>query len=252
MSDIMRLDRFLAGMGLGTRTEVKDMIKKGRILVDGIPAKDPGEKIDPAKNRVAADQKPLSWQKYRYYLLHNPAGSLSATEDRHKPVVTDFLPPEAGRDLFPVGRLDLDTEGLLLLTNDGELAHQLLSPKKHVPKTYYALVRGELPPDVKERFLSGIALDKGETARPAELKILDSRGDPEGETVTGTELTIYEGKFHEVKRMFNAVGGEVIYLRRIFMGPLVLPPELKPGGIRELTEEEKNSLLALTGLSGRR
>ena len=247
MSSEMRLDKFLSEMGAGTRSEIKGYIKKGLVSVDGRPAKRPEEKILPETARIAVMGKPVIWKEFEYYLLNKPSGCLSATEDRHRPVVTDFLPEGSRRDLFPVGRLDADTEGLLLLTNDGDLAHRLLSPARHVPKTYYAKVRGNLLPDTVERFSEGIFLENGEKTRPGNLRILSCGISPEGVPLTEAELTIYEGKFHEVKRMFAAAGGEVIYLRRISMGPLTLPPELLPGMIRELSGEEISILLAYAG-----
>ncbi|MGB9803788.1 pseudouridine synthase [Desulfofundulus sp.] len=235
-----RLDKVLAHMGFGTRQEVKKLIREKRVEVNGELAKDPGLHVLPGRDHIEVDGEPVEYRQYIYLMLNKPQGVLSATEDRFAPVVVDLLPPEyRAFHPFPVGRLDKDAEGLLLLTNDGKLAHKLLSPKKRVPKTYFAVVSGIVTDEDVEAFRQGVILDDGYRTMPGELKIL--RSGPESEV----ELTIYEGKYHQVKRMFEAVGKKVTYLKRIAMGPLMLDKPLKPGDYRELTEDEIKSLQEL-------
>ncbi|KYH33443.1 pseudouridine synthase [Neomoorella mulderi] len=232
-----RLDKLLAHMGLGTRKEIKKLIKEKRVQVNGRPAGDPGLHVLPGRDYIEVNGEPLEYRQYVYLMLNKPQGVLSATEDRFAKVVVDLLPPQyRAFHPFPVGRLDKDAGGLLLLTNDGKLAHQLLSPKKHVPKTYYAVVCGMVTEIDVEAFRQGVILDDGYRTMPAELKILRQGLESE------VELTIYEGKYHQVKRMFAAVGKKVTYLKRIAMGPLVLDEQLKPGEYRELTAEEIGKL----------
>ena len=222
-----RLDKFLTLTGAGTRSQVKELIRKGRVLVNGKPEKRPEKKINPERDQVSADGKEIRFTKSVYYMLNKPAGVVTATEDRIHRTVIDLL-EDKRTDLFPVGRLDIDTEGLLLITNDGILGHQLLSPKKHVDKTYYVETDRLIPADAKERFAAG--MDLGDfTAMPA---VFEQQGERSG------CLTIREGKFHQVKRMFSAVGTEVVYLKRLSMGALKLDPSLQPGESRALTEEE--------------
>lgn len=235
----LRLDKFLADMGVGTRSQIKDMAKKGRICVNGIPVKDTSMKLDPQKDLVEADHIPIVYARMEYYMLNKPAGVVSATEDNRYPVVTDLIETALRRDLFPVGRLDLDTEGLLLLTNDGKLAHELLSPRKHVDKTYYVEYEGILPADAEKKFEAGLTLEDGTITMAAAWK-----QEAQGKGC----LTIQEGKFHQVKRMFEALGCRVVYLKRLSMGTLVLDPSLKPGQYRPLKDEE---LKGLRGLGAR-
>lgn len=343
MGKKMRLDRFLAEMGVGTRSQIKDMAKKGRIRVNGLVVKKPEEKVDPEEDTVTVDGAGVVYADMEYYMLNKPQGVVSATEDNVHRTVLDLLKGGTRRkDLFPVGRLDIDTEGLLLITNDGELAHRLLSPKSHVDKRYYARVAGTLPADAGRRFEEGITLSDGTPTLPGVLEILDERqpgsreedgersgerdgeagqgivrqkqeeaeqgnggntgpGDrtdrsmdtgaghprsPEedreknGEEVRETNrekdvetnrekdgkinreetretnreedgkanretqviVTIREGKFHQVKRMFEALGCKVVFLKRISMGSLVLDESLKPGEYRPLTAEEIDRL----------
>ena len=236
MSTLLRLDKFLADVGIGTRTQVKQMIRKGQIQVNGTVIKKPEYKIDAQKDRVAASGEELSYQKYRYLMLHKPAGCVCATEDRKEKTVLSLVPEEYRKDLFPVGRLDKDTEGLLLLTNDGDLAHRLLAPKKHVDKTYYAKIEGQVTEQDVEAFREGIDIGDDKLTMPAVLEILHSSD------LSEIQVTIQEGKFHQIKRMFEAVGKKVLYLKRLTMGPLHLDPLLGPGEIRPLTEEEVKAL----------
>lgn len=235
----MRLDKFLAEMGLGTRSQIKEMARKGRITVDGGTEKKPERKINPETARVAVDGQAVAYAAWEYYMLYKPQGVVSATEDSRYETVVDLIADRKREDLFPVGRLDLDTEGLLLITNDGELCHQLLSPKKHVDKVYYARVEGELPSDAAERFSKGLTLSDGVQTMPAVLEVLSR--DPAGR-LTEIRLTIREGKFHQVKRMFETMGCHVVYLKRLSMGSLTLDENLKPGQYRSLTEEELKRL----------
>ena len=232
MGKEIRLDKFLADMGRGTRSQIREMAKKGRISINGQPLKKTDLKVDPERDAVAVDGQPVAYVTHEYYMLHKPAGVVTATEDNLHRTVMDLL-KTARKDLFPVGRLDIDTEGLLLITNDGELAHQLLSPKKHVDKVYFARVAGALPEDAAQRMAEGMTLRDGTPVLPAELAIDGTDGDE-----TLVRLTIREGKFHQVKRMFEALGCRVTYLKRLSMGPLALDPELPCGAARPLTEQE--------------
>ena len=239
MGKEIRLDKFLADMGRGTRSQIREMAKKGRISINGQPVKKTDLKVDPERDAVAVDGQPVAYVTHEYYMLHKPAGVVTATEDNLHRTVMDLL-KTARKDLFPVGRLDIDTEGLLLITNDGELAHNLLSPKKHVDKVYLAHVSGGLPEDAVKRFEEGIKLEDGTMTLPAELKILKGAG-PE-ENAQEVLVTIREGKFHQIKRMFEALGCRVEYLKRISMGPLILDPNLEPGEYRPLTLQEEASI----------
>ena len=231
---MMRLDKYLAEMGVGTRQEVKKQIRQGKAAVNGIVVKAADTKIDETCDEVTISGRNISYVSYEYYMLNKPAGVVSATEDRRDTTVIDLIKEKKRKDLFPVGRLDKDTEGLLLITNDGDLAHRLLAPKKHVDKVYYAKVAGIVTEEDVERFAQGIDIgtDEEEMTRPAQLDILKSGEESE------IRLTIHEGKFHQVKRMMAAVGTPVIYLKRIAMGSLTLPDDLKKGDCRPLTEEE--------------
>lgn len=233
---MMRLDKYLADMGIGTRTEVKKLIRQGKIAVDGAIVKSPEAKIDVDKNQVTCGGEPVSYETFEYYMLNKPAGVVSATTDTKDKTVIDLIETKKRKDLFPVGRLDKDTEGLLLITNDGELAHRLLSPKKHVDKVYYAKVEGIVTQEDKRAFAEGVSLGGGEMAKPAGLEILVS------DEISEIRLTIQEGKFHQVKRMFESVGKKVIYLKRLSMGTLVLDENLALGEYRTLTKEELEAL----------
>ena len=232
---MMRLDKFLCEMGVGTRSEVKAYLKKGQVSVNGETIKKPEVKIDENKDDICFQGQPLIYEAVQYFLLNKPAGCVTATRDNLSETVMSFLPDNRRDDLFPVGRLDKDTEGLLLITNDGQLAHELLSPRKHVDKTYFAVIDGEVREEHKQLFLEGLDIGDEELTMPAKLEILKS-----GE-VSEIELTIQEGRFHQVKRMLEAIGTKVTYLKRISMGPLVLG-DLKPGEVRILTNSELESL----------
>ena len=229
-----RLDKIVSATGKKSRREVKLLVKQGRILVDGGPAAAADMKGDPEVSEILLDGENIGYQRFTYIMLHKPAGVLSAVEDRRQKTVLDLLPEELQkRGLSPVGRLDKDTEGLLLLTNDGELTHHLLSPRHHVDKVYYARVEGELEQADCEAFAAGMTLGDGLECMPAGLKILS----PDEALVT-----LQEGKFHQVKRMLAARGKPVVYLKRLSMGPLQLDEVLQPGEFRHLTEEETDSL----------
>ena len=228
----LRLDKYLADMGKGTRSEVKKAISKGLVRVNNEIVKKPETKLDTDSDHVLFDGVLVGYAQYEYYMLNKPAGVISATEDKREKTVIDLITEKKRKDLFPVGRLDRDTEGLLLISNDGELAHRLLSPSKHVDKVYYAKIDGKVTIEDVEAFQQGVDIGEEKLTRPAKLRILKSG------TQSEIELTICEGKFHQVKRMFQAVGKEVVYLKRLQMGTLILDESLKPGEYRELTEQE--------------
>ena len=233
MDKELRLDKFLADMGKGTRSALKEAVRKGRVRVNGEIIKKADIKVRIPGDTVTLDGEEVAYAVMEYYMLNKPQGVVSATEDRKYPTVVGLIREALRKDLFPVGRLDIDTEGLLLITNDGELAHQLLSPKKHVDKVYFARVAGALPEDAAQRMAEGMTLRDGTPVLPAELAIDGTDGDE-----TLVRLTIREGKFHQVKRMFEALGCRVTYLKRLSMGPLALDPELPCGAARPLTEQE--------------
>lgn len=237
---MIRLDKYLADMSIGTRQEVKKYIRQGRVKINEDIIKKPEYKIREDEDEVTFDGAPVAYETFEYYMLNKPAGVISATEDKRDKTVLNLIKEKKRKDLFPVGRLDKDTEGLLLITNDGALAHRLLSPKKHVDKCYYAEISGGVTEDdvrvFKERINIGTQ-EEPEWTMPAELKILEKG------TVSRIRLTIREGKFHQVKRMFLAVGKEVVYLKRERMGALVLDEELAPGEYRKLTDSELKSIL---------
>lgn len=229
----LRLDKFLADCGVGTRSEIKKLIKGGFITVSGKDKLKPEMQIDEAADEVYAYGKRLVYKKYIYLMLNKPDGYVSAVWDARHPYVLELVPEEyLHYEPFPVGRLDIDTEGLLILTNDGDLSHRLLAPKSHVPKTYYAKISGKVTEEDCIKFKEGISLDDGYRTKPAGLKILKS-GD-----MSEIEVTVIEGKFHQIKRMFEAVGKKVIYLKRLSMNRLMLDEKLEPGEIKELSEAE--------------
>ncbi|HWO75731.1 MAG TPA: pseudouridine synthase [Bacillus sp. (in: firmicutes)] len=229
----MRIDKILANLGYGSRKEVKKLLKDGAVQVNGSPVKDGKEQVNPNEDSISVHGEVIEYKEYIYLMMNKPPGVISATEDVKDQTVIDLLEWEdAVLKPFPVGRLDKDTEGLLLLTNDGQLAHQLLSPKKHVPKTYFAVIEGEVDEEDIHAFAEGVTLDDGYVTKPGILKVLKK-----GPT-SDIELTITEGKFHQVKRMFLTRGKRVIYLKRISMGELKLDETLELGEYRELTDEE--------------
>lgn len=230
---MIRLDRMLSNSGFGTRKEVKYIVKAGRVEIDGIVIKDPSAHVDTYKSEILIDKKPFVYREFVYLMLNKPAGYVSATTDNQFPTVIDLVPDEYMHyELFPCGRLDKDTEGLLLITNDGQLSHNLLSPKKHVPKVYYAKIDKPVTEDDAKAFLQGVVLEDGYKTLPAQLNILSSG------TPSIIELTIMEGKFHQVKRMFESVDKKVLFLKRVSFGPLILDNDLPIGEIRELTDSE--------------
>jgi 16S rRNA pseudouridine516 synthase len=236
----MRIDKIISSMGIASRREIAKVAKSGGVLVDGVVIKDPSRHIDPEKNIITYLGRVLRYQTFTYVMLNKPTGYVSATEDTRLPYVLELLSVEHQKmGLFPVGRLDRDTEGLLLITNDGALSHRLLSPKHHVDKVYYAEVSGILNESDVELFAEGLVLSDGLECMPADLKILSASED---EYTSEAEIAIREGKFHQVKRMFSSVGAEVTYLKRLSMGPLSLDPDLKPGECRRLTKEEMEAL----------
>lgn len=234
MAALIRLDKYLADLGIGTRSEVKNYVRKGRVVVNGITASSPDMKIA-MESEVIFDGRKLQFEQFEYYMLNKPAGVVSATTDKFSTTVVDLIKEGKKKELFPVGRLDKDTEGLLLITNDGDLAHKLLSPKKHVPKVYFAKVNGRVTQEDAKRLQEGIVLEDF-NALPAELNILKS------DLESLVEITIFEGKFHQVKRMFEALGKEVIYLKRLSMGTLQLDETLEISQYRKLTAEELSLL----------
>lgn len=225
----MRLDKFLCDTAGLTRTEAKNAVKKGQIAVNGQVQKTADFKVKETTDTVTFQGKPLSYAAFHYYILHKPAGVITATEDKKESTVMDILREEKVKNLFPVGRLDKDTEGLLLITDDGELAHNLLSPKKHVDKEYLVKVRDSISEDDCRKLSEGVDIGDEKPTAPAKV-----------ERVAEKEilLTIREGRFHQVKRMLQAVGNEVLYLKRLSMGSLRLPKDLEKGAYRPLSEEE--------------
>lgn len=232
---MIRIDKFLSQMQVATRSESKKLIKMKRITKNGALVTDGGEKCDPKKDCICLDGHPIAYQEYHYLMLHKPAGCVTATEDRRDKTVMDYLPDNLRRGLSPVGRLDKDTEGLLLITDDGALNHSLLAPGRHVPKTYYARIHGIVTESDITAFKNGLDIGEKKMTAPAALKILHIA---ENEQTSEILVTITEGKFHQVKRMFQAVKKEVTYLKRERMGTLCLDEDLKPGEYRLLTEEE--------------
>ncbi len=238
MGEKVRLDKLLSNMGKGTRSEMKDALKYGQIKVNGVVVRIGKEKVDVDVDEILYRNEPVIYKKYIYLMMNKPQGVISATGDKvHKTVIDLIDESYLHYDLFPVGRLDIDTEGLLIITNDGELTHNLLAPKKHVPKTYFAKVEGEVDAATIEAFHLGITLDDGYKCKPAQLTVQKSEA---GETEVS--LVIHEGKFHQVKRMFEATGNLVVYLKRTEMNALKLDPTLSLGTYRELSEAEFTAL----------
>ncbi len=230
----MRLDKFLSNSGKGSRKDIKALLKSGSVSVNGTVITDPARHIDENNDSICIDGTAVVYQKYVYLMLNKPAGYVSAVYDKHLPVVTELVDDKYSHfEVFPVGRLDIDTEGLLILTNDGALTHRVLSPKSHVNKTYYVKTLLPLKQSDISAFKDGVVLDDGYKTMSAKLTITDTNE---------CNLTIQEGKFHQVKRMMEAVGNKVVYLKRIKMGALTLDPDLPLGKIRELSENEAKLL----------
>ena len=225
----MRLDKFLSELNIGTRTQVKAYIRQGLVTVNEVTATRAEQRIDEKKDKIAFKGKELLYQPFVYYMLNKPSGVVSATQDNTCKTVLDLLASDRKKELFPVGRLDKDTEGLLLITNDGELAHKLLSPKKHVEKTYLAVIQKKLSLQETDALRQGVDIGEKNLTMPAKIKILSD---------TVIELTIHEGKFHQVKRMLKAVNNEVLSLKGIAFGGIRLDETLAAGAYRELTKQE--------------
>ncbi|MGL5507887.1 MAG: pseudouridine synthase [Paraclostridium sp.] len=233
MAKKQRLDKVLSNLGYGSRAEIKRDCKRGMVTVNDKVENNPGLQVDTDKDKIVFDGEVIKYREFVYIMLNKPDGYISATFDKHDPIVLDLIEPSLlVFEPFPVGRLDKDTEGLLVLTNDGQLTHRVLAPKSHVPKTYYAKIDGRVTEEDISAFKDGVILDDGYKTMPAELSILESNDFSE------IELTIHEGKFHQVKRMFESVGKKVVYLKRLSMGKLKLDESLDLGEYRELTEEE--------------
>lgn len=241
MTKYERIDKVLSNLGYGSRKDIKKLCKNGDVSIDGEIIKDSSYKFEPENSTIMVKDEEVLYRENIYLMMNKPQGVVSATIDNLHETVIDLIDDEfKAFDPFPVGRLDIDTEGLLMISSDGKLAHQLLSPKKHVAKTYYAEVEGKVTDEDIREFAEGVYIEDDYKTLPAELNILES-----GE-VSKIELTIVEGKFHQVKRMFQAVDKEVVYLRRMSMGTLALDPELELGEYRELTQEELENLISCT------
>lgn len=233
MAKKQRIDKILSNLGYGSRSEIKKYCKQGSVVVNGSEVSNPGTQVDTENDEILFNGEEVIYREYIYLIMNKPDGYISATTDKYDQTVLDLIDLSyLAFEPFPVGRLDKDTEGLLVLTNDGKLSHRVLSPKKHVPKTYYAKIDGVVTEEDVEAFLEGVVLDDGYKTMPSQLNILKS--DDESEI----ELTIHEGKFHQVKRMFESVGKKVVYLKRLSMGNLKLDESLELGEYRELTDEE--------------
>lgn len=233
MDKKIRLDKILSNLGYGSRKDVKKVIKNGLVKVNGEIVRDSSYKINPYKAVIEIGDAVVKYREFIYLMMNKPKGVVSSTDDPISRTVIDLIDEKYRTfDPFPIGRLDKDTEGLLIISNDGKLAHNLLSPKKHVEKKYYVEVEGYVNEDDKKAFIEGVVIDGGYKTMPAQLEIIDS------DEISKVFLTIKEGKFHQVKRMFKAVNKKVIYLKRVSMGKLELDESLSPGEYRELTEEE--------------
>ncbi|MCT4592995.1 MAG: rRNA pseudouridine synthase [Anaeromicrobium sp.] len=228
-----RIDKVLSSIGYGTRKEIKEYLKRGYITVNGEVIKQGKTHVNPYEDVIKVNDEEINYREFVYIMLNKPGGVISATYDNLHETVVDLLEDEFRVfEPFPVGRLDKDTEGLLIITNDGKLSHEVLSPKKHVPKTYYAHIDGYVRDEHVKKFKEGVYIDEDYKTLPADLRVLET-----GDT-SKIEVTIYEGKFHQVKRMFKAIGMEVVYLKRIQMGRLKIDETLELGQYREITKEE--------------
>lgn len=234
----MRLDKILAHCGLGSRKEVKNYIRKGRVTVNGIVIKKDDFKVELARDEIAFDSQVIEYREHVYLMLHKPADYISATKDNVHPTVLELIEGYENYDLFPVGRLDIDTEGLLIISNDGDFAHKLLAPSRNHAKLYYAKINGVVTLEDIETFKQGVTIEDTYTCKPANLKILSTTS-----TNSEIEVEIFEGKFHQVKKMFLAINKEVEYLKRIKIRHLCLDSSLKKGEFRELTSEELVDLM---------
>lgn len=242
MSKKERLDKIISNMGFGSRKDIMKAVRNGRVMVNDEIVKNRAMKVDPYKDKIQFDNQTIEYKKYIYLMMNKPSGVVSSTDDPSNRTVLSLLEVQhLIFEPFPVGRLDKDTEGLLLLTNDGKLAHTLLSPNKKIPKTYYAEIDGIIEEKHIEKFKKGVTLDDGYKTMPAELEIIESG------TISKIKLTIYEGKYHQVKRMFGSIGMRVIYLRRISMGSLKLDYDLYLGEYRDLTKEELEEIIKEKG-----
>lgn len=240
---MIRLDKFLTDHNFGTRSEVKEIIKKGQVKINGEICKKTDFKFDPEKEQISVGGTSVSYEEFAFYLLNKPAGIITASLDRKQKTVMDLFADEMRTDLFPVGRLDKDTVGLLLITNHGALCHKMLAPKSHVDKVYYVGLANPLSEEARTRLEAGVEIEKNTITKPAKCELTEKIDCFEGSCAA--LLTITEGKFHQVKRMFEAVGNEVVYLKRLSFGPLTLDPDLPEGHYRKCTEEEIKDLLAL-------
>lgn len=231
-----RLDKILANLGFGSRSEVRKLIVSGKVRIGSETVKDPSFHAEDGAE-IFLEDSPVDRKKFHYFIMNKPSGFITATEDRREKTVMEIFPERIRRmKLFPVGRLDKDTEGLLLFTNDGDLAHRLISPKNMVEKVYYAVIEGTLDTEKIQKFETGLILEEGLVTMPAKLKIISEK-----DNGAETEVTVFEGKFHQVKRMFEAVGCRVGYLKRIRFGSLVLDEtQLQTGKYRELSLEEES------------
>lgn len=234
----MRLDRYLCELNIGSRSQVKALLKKGLIKVNGCVVKTADFKLDECHDKVTFQEKPLTYRKFSYYMLNKPAGMISATKDRLSPTVLEIFKDVPAKNLFPAGRLDKDTQGLLLITNDGTLAHRLLTPFRHVPKTYLVTLKLPFNSIQQKQLEGGIDIGEKRPCQPAQVELVSD---------TCIKLTIYEGKFHQIKRMLYAAGNEVTALKRLRMGSLQLDETLSPGEYRELTKEEIKQLKSDNG-----
>ena len=235
-----RLDKILSSQNIGSRKQVGQMIRKGRVCVAGVVVRDPGYKVEAQQTAIQVDGEPLTVQRYLYLMMNKPQGVISASNDPKASTVVDLVPESLRRKgLFPAGRLDKDTEGFVLLTDDGQFAHDILSPRKHIPKTYVATVDIPLDQRAVEAFAQGIDIGQGQICKSAQLRLVEKEGRQE------CIVVLQEGMYHQIKRMFGTLGGRVLTLKRIRMGNLDLDEKLAPGQCRELTEAELQQLKCL-------
>lgn len=238
LKKLIRIDKYLADMNVGTRSEVKTFIKKKRVKINGEIVTKDNIKVDVYSDKITIDNEAIEYVEYEYYMINKPSGVVSATTDNKDKTVVELI-KDNKKELFPIGRLDKDTEGLLILTNDGELAHNLLSPKKHVDKKYFAKIDGIVKIEHIEQFMVGLNINNEYITKPAILEILSVDNEKRTSEIN---VTITEGKYHQVKRMFKAIGTEVTYLKRVSMGSLQLDESLELGEYRKLTEDELQQL----------